>query len=60
MKHKAGRGIDSPAVAAVSCPFCGAVRGVPCRRRIDHGHPFTPYVPTHQARIDKAAEPPQK
>lgn len=39
-----------PAVAATWCPYCNAVRGVPCRSP-GPGYQLHPYVETHLARV---------
>jgi hypothetical protein len=42
--------IMHPCVESYVCPFCRAIRGVPCR---PHGKISGPYVPPHMPRIIK-------
>ncbi len=47
-------GINHPAVAKVSCPYCLQPKGVPCRSRVNKFVPLSHYTQTHEARIFKA------
>lgn len=52
MQPRSYKRIDHPAVGAVACPYCGALRGVPCRKK--YAGPGSPYTETHAARVRKA------